>query len=90
MSDTDKRYEPIRGNPARSTKGGSSPSDTDESSDADSSSGSPRTRRVSVTPRDWDQVEALADDLGLPYSKLYNLAFSALLEKLDRNHKTNE
>jgi hypothetical protein len=76
MSDTDKRYEPIRGNPARSTKGGSSPSDTDESSDADSSSGSRRTRRVSVTPRDWDQVEALA--------------FSALLEKLGRNDKTIE
>lgn len=43
-------------------------------------SGSPP--RVSVTPNDWKKLEALSDELGLPYSKVYNVSFQALLEKL--------
>lgn len=38
--------------------------------------------RVSVTPNDWRKLEALSDELGLPYSKVYNVSFQALLEKL--------
>jgi hypothetical protein len=88
MSDTDKRYEPIRGNPVRSTKSASSSSGTDEDPDSDTSSRS--TRRVSVTPQDWDKVEALAEEFGLPYSKVYNMGFNALLEKLGRTDNPGE
>jgi len=39
---------------------------------------------VKVTPQDWAELEAVADQLGgLPYAKVYNMAFQALREKLD-------
>jgi len=42
-----------------------------------------RTRRVKVTPRDWAKLAAMAERLGgLPYAKVYNMAFQALREKL--------
>lgn len=42
-----------------------------------------RTRRVKVTPRDWAELEAMADRLGgLPYAKVYNVAFEALRGKM--------
>lgn len=42
-----------------------------------------RTRRVKVTPQDWAELEAIAERLGgLPYAKVYNMAFQALQEKL--------
>jgi sugar-specific transcriptional regulator TrmB len=37
-----------------------------------------------VTPQEWSTVKALSEELGLPYSKIYNMAFNALLEKLGR------
>jgi hypothetical protein len=37
-----------------------------------------------VTPRDPDLLDQMAGELGLPKSKVYNMAFGALLEKLDR------
>jgi len=41
---------------------------------------------VKVTPRDWAQLEAMADRLGgLPCAKVYNVAFEALREKLGRD-----
>lgn len=44
-----------------------------------------RKRRVKVTPRDWAELEAVAERLGgLPYAKVYNMAFQALREKLGR------
>lgn len=41
---------------------------------------------MKVTPRDWAQLEAMADRLGgLPYAKVYNVGFEALREKLGRD-----
>jgi hypothetical protein len=34
-----------------------------------------------VTPRDPDLLEQVAGELGLPKSKVYNLAFRTLIEK---------
>jgi hypothetical protein len=99
MSDSDRRYEPITGSPNRSTRaeeasGEPSPTDTSGSRDEDpaGSDGAPsgRSRRVAVTPSDWDKLESLAEEFGLPYSKIYNMSFSALLEKLGRKNGTRE
>ena len=45
------------------------------------------SQRVSVTPRDWSKLEALSEEFGLPYSKIYNMSFNALLEKLGRKEQ---
>jgi DNA-binding IclR family transcriptional regulator len=37
-----------------------------------------------VTPRDPNLLEEVARELGLPKSKVYNMGFRALLEKLGR------
>lgn len=77
------------GNPRRKTKAedgprnpdGKDPSSTDTSG---KSSSSGRSARISVTPQDPGRLEELAEELGLPKSKVYNMAFQALLEKLGR------
>ena len=107
MSNADKRYEPITGNPNRSTReedaeetasekleeeqepGSPKEQETDSSADLTSASGGQK-KRVSVTPRDWEKLKALAEEFGLPYSKIYNMSFSALLEKLGRKNGTDE
>jgi hypothetical protein len=48
-------------------------------------SSSSRKSRVSVTPQDPERLEEVASDLGLPKSKVYNMGFRALLEKLGRD-----
>ena len=77
-------YTPITGNPRRKTKRSSRSDDTGTSSASRSDAARDRTRRVSVTPQDPDALEALAEEFGLPQSKVYNMAFRALLEKLGR------
>lgn len=78
--DAQRGYEPITGNPRRRTRSEEEPS----GERAPSKGGSSRKARVSVTPRDPDRLEAVAEELGLPKSKVYNVAFQALLEKLER------
>jgi hypothetical protein len=46
-----------------------------------------QSQRVSVTPRDWGELEALSEEFGLPYSRIYNMSFNALLEKLGRKEQ---
>lgn len=77
------------GNPRRKTKVGDDPGGSagkapsgEDTSGTGSSSG--RSSRISVTPRDPGRLEELAEELGLPKSKVYNMAFQALLEKLGR------
>lgn len=68
------------GNPRRKTKGEGGESGG-EQSNSDSSSGD-RKARISVTPKDPEKLEEVAESLGLPKSKVYNMGFQALLEKL--------
>jgi hypothetical protein len=74
------------GNPRRKTKGDPSSDDASggetESRESEGGGSSPgRKKRVSVTPRDLGKLEQVADDLGVPKSKVYNMGFQALLEK---------
>jgi len=64
------------GSPNRKTK-----QDHDSSEEGDETS-QDRARRVSVTPNDPEKLEEVAEKLGLPKSKVYNMAFSTLLENL--------
>lgn len=75
---SDRSYKPITGNPNRKTA-----SSDEERSRTDGGGDSDR-KRVYVTPRDFEQVDELAKELGIPRSKVYNMAFQALLEKLGR------
>jgi len=74
-----QRYTPITGNPARKTQ-----QEDGRSSEGSDGSSQGRAKRVSVTPRDLGELEAVAAELGLPLSKVYNMAFQALREKLGR------
>lgn len=65
-------YTPITGNPRRKTKQSSSDGNAGGSSAQRNAPGN-RKRRVTVTPRDPERVEALADEFGLPQSKIYDL-----------------
>lgn len=76
------RYQPITGNPRRKTK--ASRSDRKRCAETEQSSNRKRKPRVSVTPRDPNLLEEVARELGLPKSKVYNMGFRALLEKLGR------
>ena len=42
-----------------------------------------RTRRVKVTPNDWDDLERLSDHFGVGYAKVYRIAFRRLLRDLE-------
>lgn len=64
------------GSPNRKTK-----DDTDPPEEGDESTRD-RVKRVSVTPNDPEKLEQVAGKLGLPKSKVYNMAFSTLLENL--------
>lgn len=70
-----KNYETVRGNSHRNHRRNES------TPQASSTSKDSRKKRVNVTPTDWDQLEAMAEKLGLPYSKVYNMAFSLLQDK---------
>ena len=91
-NDKQRNYTPITGNPRRRTRNEKeNPTSTNSPTRTSSSETNPkksrareRKRRVQVTPRDWKKVEAISEELGLPYSKVYNMAFSTLLEKLGR------
>lgn len=74
------RYQPITGNPRRKTK--ATRSDGRRRAETERSSNRKRKPRVSVTPRDPNLLEEVACELGLPKSKVYNMAFQALLEKI--------
>lgn len=81
--------EPSAGESDPSPKGKGSPRKTRRDKECTSRTGEDRScnssgskKRVSVTPNDWKTLEALSDELGLPYSKVYNVSFQALLEKL--------
>lgn len=68
------------GNPRRKTKRGEG-EPSGEESQSEGSSGDRKTR-ISVTPKDPETLEKEAEKLGLPKSKVYNMGFQALLEKL--------
>lgn len=75
------------GNPRRKTKSDASSEDasggeTESRGSKGGGSSSGRKKRISVTPRDLWKLEEVADDLGVPKSKVYNMGFKALLEKL--------
>lgn len=74
---SDRSYKPITGNPNRKTASSGEESRSGGQGDSD-------RKRVYVTPRDFEQVDELAKELGIPRSKVYNMAFQALLEKLGR------
>jgi len=65
------------GSPRRKTQA----EDKEAIADADSSGG--RTKRVSVTPNDPEKLAEVAERLGLPKSKVYNMGFQHLVEKLN-------
>jgi hypothetical protein len=62
------------GNPNRKTKDDKGPSAENEDSSQD------RKKRISVTPTDPEKLKEVAEQLGLPKSKVYNMAFQTLLE----------
>ena len=81
--------EPSAGESDPSPRGKGSPPKTRRDKECASRTGEDRScsssgsqRRVSVTPNNWERLEALSEELGLPYSKVYNVSFQALLEKL--------
>jgi hypothetical protein len=92
-----KPYKPITGNPRRKTKestdGGQQSSETssdeksstEEKSASNGSTSTGRKRRVAVTPQDPEVLEAISENFGLPRSKVYNLAFKALVDKLEHS-----
>ena len=67
------------GNPRRKTQT-STDSNGEQASSTGNSSNS-RRKRISVTPKDPDKLEEVAEELGLPQSKVYNMGFQALLDK---------
>lgn len=71
------KYSTIKGNPRRRTR------QSDATDQSDGASAKRRKRRVQVTPRDWEKLETTAATLGLPYAKVYNLAFRMLVEKIE-------
>lgn len=88
QEDTSHEGSPESGSPADQAKSGSSSegesSSAGESSSEGGSSPEGRKTRVSVTPKDPNKLEEVAEELGLPKSKVYNAGFQALLEKLGR------
>jgi hypothetical protein len=79
-------YPPIVGSPVRSTlERTENERPKDETPPKAANTGADgRRQRVTVTPQDWDELEAIATKYGLPRSKVYNVAFGALREKLGR------
>ncbi|MCS4187847.1 hypothetical protein [Salinibacter ruber] len=72
------------GNPNRKTVNQDKEANSAHESSGDDSDG--RKTRISVTPQDPEQLEEVANKLGgLPKSKVYNMGFQALLEKLGRD-----
>jgi hypothetical protein len=74
------------GNPRRKTKsdasgGDASGGETESRGSEGGGSSSGRKKRISVTPRDGEKLEEVADHFGVPKSKVYNMGFKALLEK---------
>ena len=72
------------GSPRRKTKDNKKKKSSSGSKSGGGSQSS-RKARVSVTPRDPEQLEEIANELGLPKSKVYNMGFKALLEKLGKD-----
>ncbi|MCS3632657.1 hypothetical protein GGP55_003277 [Salinibacter ruber] len=72
------------GNPRRKTKDNKKKKSSSRSKSGGGSQPG-RKARVSVTPRDPEQLEEIANELGLPKSKVYNMGFKALLEKLGKD-----
>lgn len=92
-----KPYKPITGNPRRKTKKSTDgeeqssetssreESSTEEKNASNGSNSTGRKRRVTVTPQDPEVLEAISESFGLPRSKVYNLAFKALVDKLEHS-----
>ncbi len=74
-------YEPIKGSPRRRT-----PMSPPVESPRKTKPEMPRKKRVQVTPNDWEALEEVAEHLGLPCSKVYNVAFRAYLNSLSWDH----
>jgi transcription initiation factor TFIIIB Brf1 subunit/transcription initiation factor TFIIB len=75
-----KPYRAITGNPARRTSRDRSKSESGRYRKSQWS----RKTRVSVTAQKLEVLDQVAEELGLPRSKVYNQAFRALLKEMGR------
>jgi hypothetical protein len=70
-------------NPNRSTRPDSETGDSGTTGPKESGSDRGRKKRVTVTPRDYDRMEAAAEELGMSKSALYRFALKRLLDDMN-------
>jgi hypothetical protein len=68
--------------------GSNGPPSGDPGADTDEATGHPRMsdgrkRRVKVTPDDWEKLEQVSEQLGVPRAMVYRIAFNHLCRSLD-------